>query len=42
MDFSETIEVKVFDKEEHFSIDSYFFAMMLHENIFATSEGSTQ
>ncbi|KAF7340015.1 Sterol 3-beta-glucosyltransferase [Mycena venus] len=26
MDFSETIEVKVFDKEEHFSIDSYFFA----------------
>ncbi|KAF8078251.1 glycosyltransferase family 1 protein [Lyophyllum atratum] len=26
MDFSETIEVKVFDKEEHFSVDSYFFA----------------
>lgn len=26
MDFSETIEVKVVDKEEHFSIDSYFFA----------------
>lgn len=26
MDFSETIEVKVFDKSEHFSIDSYFFA----------------
>ncbi|KAK7064572.1 sterol 3-beta-glucosyltransferase [Favolaschia claudopus] len=26
MDFSETIEVKVFDKDEHFSIDSYFFA----------------
>lgn len=25
MDFSETIEVKVFDKE-HFSVDSYFFA----------------
>ncbi|CAK5280074.1 unnamed protein product [Mycena citricolor] len=26
MDFSETIEVKVFDKEGQFSIDSYFFA----------------
>jgi sterol 3beta-glucosyltransferase len=26
MDFSETIEIKVFDKEEHFSVDSYFFA----------------
>lgn len=26
MDFSETIEVKVLDKEEHHSIDSYFFA----------------
>jgi sterol 3beta-glucosyltransferase len=26
MDFSETIEVKVFDKEEYFSVDSYFFA----------------
>ena len=26
MDFSETIEVKVFDKEEPFSVDSYFFA----------------
>jgi sterol 3beta-glucosyltransferase len=26
MDFSETIEVKVLDKEEHFSVDSYFFA----------------
>jgi sterol 3beta-glucosyltransferase len=26
MDFSETIEVKVFDKEEQYSIDSYFFA----------------
>ncbi|KIJ68687.1 glycosyltransferase family 1 protein [Hydnomerulius pinastri MD-312] len=26
IDFSETIEVKVFDKEEHCSIDSYFFA----------------
>ncbi|KAF7306570.1 Sterol 3-beta-glucosyltransferase [Mycena indigotica] len=26
MDFSETIEVKVFDKDEHFSVDSYFFA----------------
>ncbi|KAJ7244853.1 hypothetical protein C8J57DRAFT_1680163 [Mycena rebaudengoi] len=24
MDFSETLEVKVFDKEEHFSVDSYF------------------
>jgi len=26
MDFSESIEVKVFDKAEHFSVDSYFFA----------------
>ena len=26
MDFTETIEVKVLDKEEHFSFDSYFFA----------------
>jgi sterol 3beta-glucosyltransferase len=26
MDFTETIEVKVFDKQEHFSVDSYFFA----------------
>ncbi|KAK2461690.1 hypothetical protein APHAL10511_006153 [Amanita phalloides] len=26
MDFSETIEVKVFDKEEQYSVDSYFFA----------------
>lgn len=26
MDFSETIEVKVLDKEEAFSVDSYFFA----------------
>jgi sterol 3beta-glucosyltransferase len=26
MDFSETIEVKVLEKEEHFSVDSYFFA----------------
>ena len=26
MDFSETIEVKVYDKEDHFSVDSYFFA----------------
>ena len=26
MDFSETIEVKVFDEEEHYSVDSYFFA----------------
>lgn len=26
MDFSETIEVKVYDKEEQFSVDSYFFA----------------
>jgi sterol 3beta-glucosyltransferase len=26
MDFSETIEVKVFDKEEHFCLDAYFFA----------------
>jgi sterol 3beta-glucosyltransferase len=26
MDFSETIEVKVLDKQEHFSVDSYFFA----------------
>jgi sterol 3beta-glucosyltransferase len=26
MDFSETIEVKVFDKGEHLSVDSYFFA----------------
>lgn len=26
MDFSETIEVKVFDKEPHFVMDSYFFA----------------
>ena len=26
MDFSETIEVKVVDKEDHFAIDSYFFA----------------
>lgn len=26
IEFSETIEVKVFDKEEHYSIDSYFFA----------------
>jgi sterol 3beta-glucosyltransferase len=26
MDFSETIEVKVFDKDEQFSMDSYFFA----------------
>jgi sterol 3beta-glucosyltransferase len=26
MDFSETIEVKVFDREEPFSVDSYFFA----------------
>lgn len=26
MDFSETIEVKVFEKDEHFSLDSYFFA----------------
>ncbi|KAJ7630514.1 glycosyltransferase family 1 protein [Roridomyces roridus] len=26
MDFSETIEVKVLDKDEHFSVDSYFFA----------------
>jgi sterol 3beta-glucosyltransferase len=26
MDFSETIEVKVFDKEGNYSIDSYFFA----------------
>ena len=26
MDFSETIEVKVYDKEEQYSVDSYFFA----------------
>ncbi|KAG9314605.1 glycosyltransferase family 1 protein [Chiua virens] len=26
LDFSETIEVKVLDNEEHYSIDSYFFA----------------
>ncbi|KAJ7596717.1 glycosyltransferase family 1 protein [Mycena floridula] len=26
MDFSETIEVKVVDKEPHFALDSYFFA----------------
>ncbi|KAF9478691.1 glycosyltransferase family 1 protein [Pholiota conissans] len=26
MDFSETIEVKVVDKEDNFSVDSYFFA----------------
>ncbi|KAH7927370.1 glycosyltransferase family 1 protein [Leucogyrophana mollusca] len=26
LDFSETIEIKVFDKEEHLSVDSYFFA----------------
>ncbi|KAH7915122.1 glycosyltransferase family 1 protein [Hygrophoropsis aurantiaca] len=26
LDFSETIEIKVFDKEEHFSVESYFFA----------------
>ncbi|PFH54756.1 glycosyltransferase family 1 protein [Amanita thiersii Skay4041] len=26
MDFSETIEVKVFEREEHYSVDSYFFA----------------
>jgi len=26
MDFSETIEVKTVDKEDHFAIDSYFFA----------------
>ncbi|KAF8634463.1 hypothetical protein AX15_000905 [Amanita polypyramis BW_CC] len=26
IDFSETIEVKVFDKEEQYSVDSYFFA----------------
>lgn len=26
MDFSETIEVKVFDKEGNYSVDSYFFA----------------
>lgn len=26
MDFSETIEVKVFDKAEQYSVDSYFFA----------------
>ncbi|KDR85269.1 hypothetical protein GALMADRAFT_51808 [Galerina marginata CBS 339.88] len=26
MDFSETIEVKVVDKEDHFAVDSYFFA----------------
>lgn len=26
MDFSETIEVKVIDKDEHYTIDSYFFA----------------
>lgn len=26
MDFSETIEVKVYDKEEQYSLDSYFFA----------------
>ena len=26
MDFSETIEVKVVDKDDHFAIDSYFFA----------------
>ena len=26
MDFSETLEVKVFDKSEQFSVDSYFFA----------------
>lgn len=26
IEFSETIEVKVFDKEEHYSVDSYFFA----------------
>ncbi|KAG8748068.1 Sterol 3-beta-glucosyltransferase [Ceratobasidium sp. 414] len=26
MDFSETIEIKVIDKEEHFTLDSYFFA----------------
>lgn len=26
IEFSEAIEVKVFDKEEHYSIDSYFFA----------------
>ncbi|KAM6498379.1 glycosyltransferase family 1 protein [Amanita muscaria] len=29
MDFSETIEVKVFDKEEQYSVDSYFFAYFL-------------
>ena len=26
MDFSETIEVKVVDKNEQYSVDSYFFA----------------
>ncbi|KAF8344165.1 uncharacterized protein EI90DRAFT_3149570 [Cantharellus anzutake] len=26
MDFSETIEVKVIDRDEHFTMDSYFFA----------------
>ncbi|KAF8139999.1 glycosyltransferase family 1 protein [Boletus edulis] len=26
IEFSETIEIKVFDEEEHYSIDSYFFA----------------
>jgi len=26
MDFSETIEIKVLDKQEHFAVDSYFFA----------------
>lgn len=26
IEFSETIEIKVFDKEEHYSVDSYFFA----------------
>ncbi len=26
MDFSETIEVKVMDRDEHFAMDSYFFA----------------
>jgi len=26
IEFSETIEVKVFDKDEHYSVDSYFFA----------------
>lgn len=26
MDFSETIEIKVVDRDDHFSVDSYFFA----------------